>query len=107
MEKFEASNKRTVKFIFLTLFFGFMIGSIVREVISIILPTELVVTQFFIKSIWIGWGEVVKIPPDSVQGIVQIIDLGIIKIGTVFSVEISVCSLIGLFISWYFLRYFK
>ena len=98
MEKFEASNKRTVKFIFLTLFFGLMIGSVVREVISIILPAELVVTQFFIKSIWIGWGEIAKTPvsPDSVHGIVQIIDLGIMKIGTIFSVEISVCSLIGL-----------
>ena len=94
MEKFEVNNKRSVKFIFLILFFGIMIGSVMREVISEVLPNHLTVTQFFIKSTIVGWKE---FP----------LDLGIIQINSGFLLEISICSIIGLFISWYFLRYFK
>ena len=95
MDRFEATNKRSVKFIFLILFFGIMIGSIMREVIHSILPTDLTVTLFFTKYIELGS----KVPVT--------IDLGIMQITAGFLFEISVCSIIGLFSSWYFLRYFK
>ena len=94
MKKFESHNKRTVKFLFLILFFGIIMGSVMHNVIGLILPAELTVTRFFTESIEIGW------EPLS-------IDLGIINFTTGFLLELSVCSIIGLFVSWYFLRYFK
>ena len=93
MEKFSANNKRTIKFIFLILFFGIITGSIVTNLIGFILP-EGVVRDFFLIHTSIGWQPFT-------------INLQVIKITTGFSFDISVCSLIGLFISWYFLRYFK
>ena len=94
MNRFESNNKRTVKFIFLILFFGIMMGSIMRHVIQSILPAHLTVTRFFTENINIGW-----LPTD--------INLGIMRFAAGFMFEVSVCSIIGLFVSWYFLRYFK
>ncbi len=94
MDRFEATNKRSVRFIFLILFFGLIIGSMIGKILVDILPDGTVVEQFFEKSIEIGWD---PFP----------LELGIIIITTGFEVVISVCSLMGLFISWYFLRYFK
>ena len=93
MEKFSATNKRTVQFTFLVLFFGVIAGSIITNVIGYILPKG-VVQDFFLIHTSIGWQPFT-------------INLQVIKITTGFSFDISVCSLIGLFLSWYFLRYFK
>ena len=94
MNRFEANNKRTVKFIFLILFFGIIIGSIMKHVIEAVLPPDLTVTRFFTESINIGWRP-------------SMIDLGVMQFTAGFMFELSVCSIIGLFVSWYFLRYFK
>tara|TARA_B110000116_G_scaffold227183_1_gene207954 strand:+ start:447 stop:731 length:285 start_codon:yes stop_codon:yes gene_type:complete len=94
MNKFESHRKRTVRFLFLILFFGIIVGSVMHYAIGIILPEESTVTRFFTESIVIGW------EPFE-------IDLKIIIFTIGFLLELSVCSIIGLFVSWYFLRYFK
>jgi hypothetical protein len=55
------------------------------------------VKQFFLTSTSIGWGG----HPDNW------IDLFVIRFKTGFFVDISVVSILGMGISWYFLRYFK
>ena len=93
MTRFSADNKRTVKFIFLILFFGVIVGSVITNFIGFVFP-EGVVQDFFLMYTTIGWQPFT-------------INLQVIKFTTGFSFDISVCSLIGLFMSWYFLRYFK
>ena len=93
MDNMSSNNKRTVKFIFLILFFGIIAGSILSMLLGFILP-EGVVKDFFLMYQELGWQRTT-------------INLGAVKITTGFTFEISVCSLIGLFMSWYFLRYFR
>ena len=93
MDNMSSNNKRTVKFIFLILFFGIIAGSILSMLLGFILP-EGVVKDFFLMYQELGWQRTT-------------INLGVVKITTGFTFEVSVCSLIGLFMSWYFLRYFR
>ena len=93
MQNFIANNKRTTKFIFLILFIGIISGSIATMLLSFILPSG-VVKDFFLMTQELGWQRTT-------------LNLGIMKITTGFTFSISVCSVIGLFVSWYFLRYFK
>ena len=92
----KANQKRSVGFIFLILFFGVITGSILSQFIGIFFP-EGVVKDFFITSNSIGWG---MIPNNW-------IDLYIIRIKSGLIVDISVTSILGMGIAWYFLRYFK
>ena len=94
MDKFLSNNHRTVKFIFLVLFFGVIVGSVISNLIGLVLSEGTVVRDFFLTQTSIGWQPFT-------------INLQVIKFTTGFSFDISVCSLIGLFMSWYFLRYFK
>ena len=93
MQNFITNNKRTPKFIFLILFIGIISGSIVTMLLNFILPVG-VIKDFFLITQELGWQRTT-------------LNLGVMKITTGFTFSISVCSLIGLFISWYFLRYFK
>ena len=91
------SNKRySISFLFLILFFGIISGSILSQIIGGILPAG-VVKDFFLNSISIGWG----LRSDNW------IDLYIIRFKTGFFMDVSVVSILGLAISWYYLRYFK
>jgi len=90
------SSKRSVKIIFISLFFGIILGSIFSQLIGAFLP-EGVVKDFFLISRSIGWG----ISPDNW------IDLFVIRFKTGFFVDISVVSIFGMGIAWYFLKYFK
>lgn len=92
----KANQKRSIGFIFLILFFGVICGSILTQFIGAFLPDG-VVKDYFLTSHSIGWG----INPNNW------IDLFVIRIKTGFFVDISVVSLLGLGIAWYFLRYFK
>ena len=89
------NNKRPVLVIFLILFFGCVAGTALSQLLGAIFP-EGVVKDFFLKSAEIGWG-------DSDEWI----DLNIIKFKTGLYINVSVVSLIGMMISWYFLRYFR
>ena len=90
-----ANNKRPLVVIFLILFFGCIIGTALSLLLSAIFP-EGVVKDFFLNSTEIGWGNSN-----------EWIDLNIIKFKTGFYINVSVISLIGMMISWYFLRYFR
>ena len=92
----KSNQKRSIGFIFLILFFGVIAGSILSQFIGVVLPDG-VVKDFFLTSNSIGWG----INPNNW------IDLYVIRLKTGFFVDISVVSILGMGISWYFLRYFK
>ena len=92
----ESNQKRSISFIFLVILFGVITGSILSQFIGAFFP-EGVVKAFFLTSNSIGWG----INPNNW------IDLFVIRIKTGFFVDISVISILGMGISWYFLRYFK
>ena len=59
--------------------------------------SESVVYKFLTNTKAIGWG----------QGDKSWVELGFMRFRTGFEIHLSVLSLIGFFISWYFLRYFK
>ena len=89
-------NTRSIMVVFIVLLFGCIIGSAVSELFTYILPDG-VVKDFFTKT-WtiIGWGDK--------NGW---IDFNIIKFRFDIYIKVSVLSLIGMMISWYFLRYFR
>ena len=91
-----SNRKRSISFIFLILFFGVITGSILSQFITVVLPSG-VVKDFFLTSNSIGWG----IKPDNWM------DLFVIRFKTGLFVDVSVVSILGMGISWYFLRYFK
>ena len=90
------SNKRSILVVLVVLLFGCIIGTGLSQLFGNILPLG-VVRDFLLTEIPIGWGE----QPD------QWIDLYVIKFKTGFYINISIISLIGMMISWYFLRYFR
>ena len=92
----QSNQKRSIGFIFLILFFGVIAGSILSQFIGAFFPDG-VVKDFFLTSNSIGWG----LNPNNW------IDLYVIRLKTGFFVDISVVSILGMVISWYFLRYFK
>ena len=92
----ESNHKRSITFIFLVLFFGVILGSILSQFIGAFFPVG-VVKDFFLTSNSIGWG----IKPDNW------INLFVIRFKTGLFVDVSVVSILGIGISWYFLRYFK
>ena len=88
--------KRSFFLLFLILFFGAVCGSILSQFVSTIMP-EGVVKEFFLSSHSFGWGANEN----------NWADLGVIRFKTGFYVDISIASIIGMIVSWYFLRYFK
>ena len=92
----KSNQKRSISFILLVLLFGVIVGSIFSQFIGAFFP-EGVVKDFFLTSNSIGWG----IDPNNW------IDLFVIRIKTGFFVDISVVSILGMGVSWYFLRYLK
>ena len=92
----KTSQKRSISFIFLILFIGIVTSSILSQLIGGILP-EGVVREFFLTTRSIGWG----IHQDNW------VDLFVVRFKTGMFIDISVVSLLGMVIAWYFLRYFK
>tara|TARA_Y100000588_G_C13711247_1_gene693037 strand:- start:70 stop:348 length:279 start_codon:yes stop_codon:yes gene_type:complete len=89
------NNKRSIFVILMILLFGCIIGTALSQLFSFILPDG-VVKQFFLETSSIGWGD------NSGW-----IDFNIIRFKSGFYIDISVLSLIGMMISWYFLRFFR
>ena len=88
--------KRSFFLLFLILFFGAVCGSILSQFVGNVFP-EGVVKEFFLSSQSFGWGANEN----------NWMDLFVIRFKTGFYVDISVASIIGMIVSWYFLRYFK
>ena len=80
-------------FLLLIIICGALISSSLGLLVSYILPNG-VVKDFFLLSKMIGWDPF-------------ILDLYIINFTLGLKINISVLSILGMFISWYFLRYFK
>ncbi len=88
------NNKRPILMVLIVLLFGCIIGTALSQ-LFLILPDG-VVKQFFLQTTSVGWG-------DSDRWI----DFNIIRFKSGLYIDISVLSLIGMMISWYFLRYFR
>ena len=86
-------QKRSIVIIFLVLIFGAAVGTVLGDVLGILLP-EGVVKQFFLQSV--SWG----ISPVTLDLIV-----GNVTFGLRFKFNIS--SVLGLAAAYYFLRYFR
>jgi len=89
------NNKRSITIIFFILLFGCIIGTALSQLFGATLP-EGVVKDFLLNITSIGWGNSN-----------EWVDLNVIKFKTGFYINVSVVSLIGMIISWYFLRYFR
>ena len=89
-------QKKNLFFILVVLFMGCILGTALSMFISLIFPDG-VVKDFFILSQSFGFG----------QSANNWLILGPIrfKIGLFF--DVSILSILGIFISWYILRYFK
>tara|TARA_Y100000739_G_C20257457_1_gene306143 strand:- start:233 stop:499 length:267 start_codon:yes stop_codon:yes gene_type:complete len=87
-------RKQSAKFIFLIIFLGCVLATSFSLFVSLIIP-EGVVRDFFILSYPLGFDL-----PDW-------FDLGPLKFKAGFKFDISILSVLGIFISWYILRYFK
>ena len=92
----KSNQQRSLLFTFLILFFGIIGGTILSQFIAMFFPQG-VVKDFFLTSTSIGWGMHTD----------NWVDLYVIRFKTGFYVDISVASIIGMIVSWYFLRYFK
>ena len=89
-------SKRSIYILFIILFFGAICGSILSQFVSSVIPDG-VVREFFLSSQSFGWGANEN----------NWVDLGVLRFKSGFYVDISIASIIGMMVSWYFLRYFK
>ena len=89
-------QKKNLFFILVVLFMGCIFGTALSMFVSLIIPDG-VVKDFFILSQSFGFG----------QSANNWLILGPFrfKIGLFF--DVSILSILGIFISWYILRYFK
>ena len=92
----KSNQKKSLGFIFLVLICGIILGTIFSQIIGAFIPSG-VVKDFLLNSSSIGWGLTAN----------NWVDLYVIRFKTGLFIDISVISLVGMTISWYFLRYFK
>jgi len=89
----RANEKRSVLFLFLILFVGATAGTALSSFVGSTMPDG-VVREFFLNSKPLGWDPFT-------------LNLQIITLTTGFTIDISVASIIGMVVAWYFLRYFR
>ena len=88
--------KKTILFILVVFILGMMLGTLISLLIGFILP-EGVVKDFFLIKKSVGWGATSN----------NWLDLGFFRFKTGLFLDLSILSIMGFFISWYLLRYFK
>lgn len=86
-------QKRSIAVIFLVLIVGAAVGTILGDLLGMILP-EGVVKQFFLQSV--SWG----ISPVTLDVIVITFTFGL-------RIKFNISSILGLAAAYYFLRYFR
>lgn len=86
-------QKRSLGLIFIILIFGAVIGTILGDLLALLLP-EGVVKQFFLQSVSLG------ISPMTLDFVVGTVTLGL-------RVKFNISSVLGLTVAYYFLRYFR
>jgi len=89
----DSHRKRSLGLIFISLIFGAVIGTLLGDVLAILLP-EGVVKQFFLQSISLG------ISPVTLDILVATITFGL-------RVKFNISSVLGLAVAFYLLRYFR
>jgi len=89
----RANEKRSILFLFLILFVGAAAGTALSSFVGLTMPDG-VVRDFFLNSKPLGWDPFTM-------------NLQIITLTTGFTIDISVASIIGMVVAWYFLRYFR
>ncbi len=94
-------NKRTLGFIFITLFCGAVIGSVLGELIGWIMPDG-VVKQFFLTGIDIDLAGLAGFD----SGVI-ILNLIVLTLKFGLKVSLNFIGLVGMATAFYFLRYFK
>ena len=88
-------NKKSIYFILLIIFLGCILGTAFSMFVGFVLPDG-VVKDFFLLSKTFGFG--------ASEGW---FDFGFLRFRLGFFFDVSVLSIIGIFVSWYILRYFK
>jgi hypothetical protein len=88
-------NKK-ISFIFFTLLTGMMLGTMFSLLVSSFIPDG-VVKNFFLLTHSLGFGASSN----------NWVELGFLRFKLGFFFDISIVSMLGLFVSWYLLRYFK
>jgi len=91
-----STKSRSLKVIVFITFCGCILGSVLQRLFIYIIPSDTIIRKFFIDTT-----RVVGLPKDFE------IDLGLLNIGLDFRFEVGVLSIFGIFMSWYFLRYFR
>ena len=91
--KITPNRKWPVSFVFLIITMGSILGTILSQIVAKAVP-EGVVREFFLTSRPIGWDPFT-------------LNLQTITFTSGFTIDISVASIIGMAVAWYFLRYFK
>ena len=89
-------KKSSILFILVIFIVGMLLGTALSLLIGSVLP-EGVVKDFFLVNKSIGWG----------AGANNWVHLGFLKFKTGLYLDLSILSIMGFFISWYLLRYFK
>jgi ABC-type antimicrobial peptide transport system permease subunit len=89
----RANEKRSILFLFLILLVGAAAGTALSSFVGLTMPDG-VVRDFFLNSKPLGWDPFTM-------------NLQIITLTTGFTIDISVSSIIGMVVAWYFLRYFR
>ena len=89
-------NRKSILFVLVVFIVGMLLGTALSILIASVLP-EGVVKDFFLVNKSIGWG----VAPNNW------VHLGFLKFKTGLYLDISILSIMGFFISWYLLRYFK
>jgi len=88
--------RKSFLFILIVFIVGMLLGTIFSLLITAILP-EGVVRDFFLIKKSVGWGATSN----------NWLDLGFFRIKTGAFIDLSILSIMGFFVSWYLLRYFK
>ena len=91
-----STKNRSLKVIVFITFCGCILGSLIQKIFFYILPKDTIVREFFVNTTY-----EIGIPKDFE------IDLGLLSLGFNFTFEVGVLSIFGIFMSWYFLRYFR
>ena len=91
-------KNRSIKLIFFGLCTGALIGTLVGNVMTFLLPDGSAVKQFFLISYDFTFGSINSN---------NLIDLGVIVVDFGFIFKFNVCSIIGFGIAYYLLKYFR
>tara|TARA_B100000678_G_scaffold125690_1_gene105272 strand:- start:1418 stop:1696 length:279 start_codon:yes stop_codon:yes gene_type:complete len=91
-------KNRSLKIVIFGLCAGALMGTMLGNIFSFLLPEGSAVKQFFLTSINFTFGS---------MNSDYLLDLGIIIVDFGFILKFNVCSIIGFGIAYYLLKYFR